>query len=79
MVLPTKANDLDDLNELITEEYEMLLLTMVLPFRTVTASHKELLNQQGWEVSCLRGPLKQSEIIGEVAHYDAHDMAVMMS
>lgn len=49
----------------------MKVLLTSTSFQDCEGSHKELLNQQGWEVSCLRGPLKKSEIIGEVANYDA--------
>lgn len=49
----------------------MKVLLTSTSFQDCEGSHKELLNQQGWEVSFLRGPLKKSEIIGEVANYDA--------
>ena len=49
----------------------MRVLLTSTSFQDCEGSHKELLNQQGWDVSYLRGPLKKSEIIGEVANYDA--------
>ena len=49
----------------------MKVLLTSTSFQDCEGSHKELLNQQGWDVSYLRGPLKKSEIIGEVANYDA--------
>ena len=49
----------------------MKVLLTSTSFQDCEGSHKELLNQQGWEVSSLRGPLKKSEIIGEIANYDA--------
>ena len=49
----------------------MKVLLTSTSFQDCEGSHKELLNQQGWEVSYLRGPLRKSEIINEVAKYDA--------
>ena len=49
----------------------MKVLLTSTSFQDCDGAHKELLNQQGWDVSSLRGPLKKSEIIGEVAKYDA--------
>ena len=49
----------------------MKVLLTSTSFQDCDGSHKELLNMQGWEVSYLRGPLKKSEIINEVAKYDA--------
>ena len=49
----------------------MKVLLTSTSFQDCEGSHKELLNQQGWEVSYLRGPLKKSKIIDEVASYDA--------
>jgi D-3-phosphoglycerate dehydrogenase / 2-oxoglutarate reductase len=49
----------------------MKVLLTSTSFQDCDGSHKELLNEQGWDVSYLRGPLKKSEIIDEVAHYDA--------
>ena len=49
----------------------MKVLLTSTSFQDCDGSHKELLNQQGWEVHYLRGPLKKSDIIGEVANYDA--------
>lgn len=49
----------------------MKVLLTSTSFQDCEGSHKELLNQQGWEVSYLRGPLGKSEIINEVAKYDA--------
>jgi len=49
----------------------MKVLLTSTSFQDCDGSHKELLNKQGWEVSYLRGPLKKSEIINEVAKYDA--------
>ncbi|MDB9837532.1 NAD(P)-binding domain-containing protein [Schleiferiaceae bacterium] len=49
----------------------MKVLLTSTSFQDCDGAHKELLNQQGWEVHYLRGPLKKSEIIGEVANYDA--------
>jgi D-3-phosphoglycerate dehydrogenase / 2-oxoglutarate reductase len=49
----------------------MKVLLTSTSFQDCDGAHKELLNQQGWEVSSLRGPLNKSEIIGEVANYDA--------
>jgi D-3-phosphoglycerate dehydrogenase len=49
----------------------MKVLLTSTSFQDCDGTHKELLNQQGWEVSYLRGPLKKSDIIGEVANYDA--------
>lgn len=49
----------------------MKVLLTSTSFQDCDGEHKELLNQQGWEVNYLRGPLKKSEIIGEVANYDA--------
>jgi D-3-phosphoglycerate dehydrogenase / 2-oxoglutarate reductase len=49
----------------------MKVLLTSTSFQDCDGLHKELLNQQKWEVSYLRGPLKKSEIIGEVANYDA--------
>lgn len=49
----------------------MKVLLTSTSFQDCDGSHKELLNQQGWDVSYLRGPLKKSEIIDEVANYDA--------
>ena len=56
----------------------MKVLLTSTSFQDCDGVHKELLNQQGWQVSYLRGPLKKSEIIDEVAHYDAL-ICVMMS
>ena len=49
----------------------MKVLLTSTSFQDCDGAHKELLNQQDWEVSYLRGPLKKSEIIGEVSYYDA--------
>lgn len=49
----------------------MKVLLTSTSFQDCDGAHKELLNHQGWDVSYLRGPLKKSEIIGEVANYDA--------
>ena len=49
----------------------MKVLLTSTSFQDCDGAHKELLYQQGWEVSYLRGPLKKSEIIDEVADYDA--------
>jgi D-3-phosphoglycerate dehydrogenase len=49
----------------------MKVLLTSTSFQDCDGAHKELLNQQGWEVSYLRGPLKKSEIIDEVAYFDA--------
>lgn len=49
----------------------MKVLLTSTSFQDCEGSHKDLLNQQGWEVSYLRGPLRKSEIINEVAKYDA--------
>lgn len=49
----------------------MKVLLTSTSFQDCDGEHKELLNQQGWEVSYLRGPLKKSEIIDEIAKYDA--------
>lgn len=49
----------------------MKVLLTSTSFQDCEGSHKELLNQQGWDISYLRGPLKKSEIIDEIAHYDA--------
>lgn len=49
----------------------MKVLLTSTSFQDCDGAHKELLNQQGWEVSYLRGPLKKFEIIAEVANYDA--------
>jgi D-3-phosphoglycerate dehydrogenase len=49
----------------------MKVLLTSTSFQDCDGEHKELLNQQGWEVNYLRGPLSKSEIIGEVANYDA--------
>lgn len=49
----------------------MKVLLTSTSFQDCDGAHKELLNQQGWEVCYLRGPLKKSEIIGDVAKYDA--------
>lgn len=49
----------------------MKVLLTSTSFQDCDGAHKELLNQQGWDVSYLRGPLKKSEIIDEVASYDA--------
>jgi D-3-phosphoglycerate dehydrogenase len=49
----------------------MKVLLTSTSFQDCEGSHKELLNQQGWEVSYLRGPLRKSEIINEVPKYDA--------
>lgn len=49
----------------------MKVLLTSTSFQDCDGAHKELLSQQAWEVSYLRGPLKKSEIINEVANYDA--------
>lgn len=49
----------------------MKVLLTSTSFQDCEGSHKELLRQQGWDVSYLRGPLKKSEIINEIANYDA--------
>ena len=49
----------------------MKVLLTSTSFQDCEGSHKELLNQQGWDVSYLRGPLKKFEIINEIAQYDA--------
>ena len=49
----------------------MKVLLTSTSFQDCEGSHQELLNQQGWDVSYLRGPLKKFEIINEVEHYDA--------
>jgi len=49
----------------------MKVLLTSTSFQDCDGSHKELLNQQKWEVSYLRGPLKKTEIIDEIANYDA--------
>ena len=49
----------------------MKVLLTSTSFQDCDGSHKELLNQQGWDVSYLRGPLKKSEVINEIANYDA--------
>jgi D-3-phosphoglycerate dehydrogenase / 2-oxoglutarate reductase len=49
----------------------MKVLLTSTSFQDCDGSHKELLNQQKWEVSYLRGPLKKAEIIEEIANYDA--------
>ena len=49
----------------------MKVLLTSTSFQDCEGSHKELLNQQKWEVSYLRGPLKKSEIIEVIANYDA--------
>lgn len=49
----------------------MKVLLTSTSFQDCDGAHKELLNHQGWDISYLRGPLQKSEIIGEVANYDA--------
>jgi D-3-phosphoglycerate dehydrogenase / 2-oxoglutarate reductase len=49
----------------------MKVLLTSTSFQDCDGAHKKLLSQQGWEVSYLRGPLKRSEMINEVANYDA--------
>jgi D-3-phosphoglycerate dehydrogenase / 2-oxoglutarate reductase len=49
----------------------MKVLLTSTSFQDCEGSHKELLRQQGWDVSYLRGPLKKSEIINEITNYDA--------
>lgn len=49
----------------------MKVLLTSTSFQDCEGAHKELLNQQGWEVSYLRGPLKKGEIIDVVDQYDA--------
>lgn len=49
----------------------MKVLLTSTSFQDSDGAHKELLNEQGWEVSYLRGPLKKSEIIEEIANFDA--------
>lgn len=49
----------------------MKVLLTSTSFQDCEGSHKELINKQGWEVSYLRGPLRKSKIINEVAKYDA--------
>lgn len=49
----------------------MKVLLTSTSFQDCEGSHKELLNQQKWKVSYLRGPLKKSEIIEVIANYDA--------
>ena len=49
----------------------MKVLLTSTSFQDCDGLHKELLNQQKWEVSYLRGPLKKTEIIDEIANYDA--------
>ena len=49
----------------------MKVLLTSTSFQDCVGSHKELLNEQRWEVSYLRGPLKKSEIIDKVADFDA--------
>ena len=49
----------------------MKVLLTSTSFQDCEGSHKELLNQQNWQVAYLRGPLKKSEIIEVIAKYDA--------
>lgn len=49
----------------------MKVLLTSTSFQDCEGAHKELLNQQGWDVSYLRGPLKKAEIIDVVDQYDA--------
>lgn len=49
----------------------MKVLLTSTSFQDCEGSHKDLLRQQGWDVSYLRGPLKKSEIINEITKYDA--------
>lgn len=49
----------------------MKVLLTSTSFQDCEGSHKDLLNQQGWEVSYQRGPLKKSEIIEDIENYDA--------
>jgi D-3-phosphoglycerate dehydrogenase / 2-oxoglutarate reductase len=49
----------------------MKVLLTSTSFQDCDGSHKELLDQQAWDVSYLRGPLKKTQIIGEIANYDA--------
>jgi len=49
----------------------MKVLLTSTSFQDCEGSHKELLNQQKWQVSYLRGPLTKSEIIEVIANYDA--------
>ena len=50
---------------------KMKVLLTSTSFQDCEGSHKELLNQQGWDVSYLRGPLNKSEIINIVSDFDA--------
>ena len=49
----------------------MKVLLTSTSFQDCEGTHKELLDQQDWEVSYLRGPLKKSEVIDFVADFDA--------
>ena len=49
----------------------MKVLLTSTSFQDCEGSHKVLLNQQNWDLSYLRGPLKKSEIINVVANFDA--------
>ena len=49
----------------------MKVLLTSTSFQDCEGAHKELLNQQDWEVSYLRGPLKKEEIINVIDQYDA--------
>lgn len=49
----------------------MKVLLTSTSFQDCDGFHKDLLNQQGWDVSFRRGPLKKADIIDIVADYDA--------
>lgn len=49
----------------------MKVLLTSTSFQDCEGSHKDLLLQQDWEISYLRGPLTKSEIIDMVADFDA--------
>ncbi|MDC3397302.1 NAD(P)-binding domain-containing protein [Flavobacteriales bacterium] len=49
----------------------MKVLLTSTSFQDCEGSHKDLLAQQGWDVSYLRGPLRKDEIIDVIADYDA--------
>ena len=49
----------------------MKVLLTTTSFQDSEGQHTELLIRQNWEVSYLRGPLKKSELIDVINHYDA--------
>ena len=48
----------------------MKILVTTTSFQDSPGEHHNLLNSQGWDIDCLRGPLKESELIDIIQNYD---------